>query len=162
MNVSQNAVNLMKHYEQGPKGGWARVPYQCPADKTTVGYGHVVLPGDNFVYPMTEAAANQLLADDINKFAGDVTALLQVEPTQDQFDAMVCLAFNTGVGKADGVGGDFADSSLVRYFNKSQFQLAAAEFGKWVYSAGKVMNGLVFRRKTEALLFSTGKLQFFN
>jgi lysozyme len=162
MNVSANAVNLMKHYEQGPQGGWARFPYQCPADKTTIGYGHVVLPGESFSYPMSEATALKVLETDINKFAGDVTALLFVEPTQDQFDSMVCLAFNTGVGKADGIGGDFADSALVRYFNESQFQLAAAEFSKWVYSAGRVLNGLVFRRKTEALLFSTGRLQFFN
>jgi lysozyme len=162
MKVSQNAVDVAKHYEQGPNGGWAKVPYKCPADKDTIGYGHVILPEDDFDYPMCEEKANEVLMADLNRFCGDVSMLLQVEPTQQQFDALVLLAFNTGVGKADGIGGDFADSTLLRYFNNSQFQLAGAEFGKWIYAGGRILRGLVSRRKTEAGLFLNGVVKFYN
>lgn len=156
MQVSQKCVNLVKHFEQGPNGGHAATVYICPAGKPTIGYGHVVLPGENFKQPMTEQEANDLLMKDLNKVAGQVERLLKVKVSQDQFDALVSLAFNTGVGKADGIKGDFADSTLLAYVNAGKFQLAAAEFAKWVYSSGKVLPGLVRRRKAETSLFSTG------
>jgi lysozyme len=156
MQVSQKCVNLVKHFEQGPNGGHAAKVYFCPAGKPTIGYGHVVLPGENFKQPMTEQEANDLLMKDLNKFSGQVERLLKVKVSQDQFDALVSMAFNTGVGKADGIKGDFADSTLLAYVNAGKFQLAAAEFAKWVYSAGRVLAGLVRRRKAEASLFSTG------
>jgi lysozyme len=162
MNVSLNCVTLVKHYEQGPDGGHASKPYLCPAKKWTIGYGHVILPTDKFTYPMDEATAIALLMTDLNKFSVQVTALLKRTPTQDQFDALVSMAFNTGVGKADGIGGDFADSTLLRRFNEGQIQLAAAQFGKWIYGGGKIQPGLVYRRKTEEGLFLTGKVIFYN
>lgn len=162
MKVSNNAVSICKRYEQAPGGGWGRKPYKCPAGLDTVGWGHVVLLTDNFTYPMSAAAADALLMADLNKFAGDVSALLFVEPTQDQFDALVCLAFNTGVGKADGINGDFADSTLLFYFNTGKMQLAAADFIKWCRGGGRILNGLVARRKTEANLFINGTVVFYN
>lgn len=156
MQVSQKCVNLVKHFEQGPNGGHAATVYICPAGEPTIGYGHVVLPGESFKQPMTEQEANDLLMEDLNKFSGQVERLLKIKVSQDQFDALVSIAFNTGVGKADGIKGDFADSTLLAYVNAGKFQLAAAEFSKWVYSAGKVLAGLVRRRKAEASLFSTG------
>ncbi len=162
MNVSDKCLTLIKHYEQGPKGGHASSKYLCPAKKITIGWGHVILPGEVFPEPMTLADADALLAKDLNKFATRVMALLTRKPTQDQFDAMVSMCFNTGVGKADGIGGDFADSTMLKHFNLGNIQLAGAEFAKWVYSSGKITAGLVYRRKTEAGLFLTGKVIFYN
>lgn len=156
MQVSTKCVNLVKHFEQGPKGGHAAVAYVCPAGKLTIGYGHVILKGETFAKPLTEKEAHDLLMKDLNKFSVQVERLLKVKVTQDQFDALVSMAFNTGVGKADGIKGDFADSTLLAYVNAGKFQLAAGEFTKWVYSAGKVLAGLVRRRRAEAALFSTG------
>jgi lysozyme len=160
MKVSAKAVQVLKHYEQGPGGGWAKVPYICPAGKNTVGWGHVILPGESFTYPMDEATADALAMSDLNKKAVEVERLLKVTPTQDEFDALVLLAYNTGVGKADGIKGDFADSTLLAYYNAGKKQLAAAEFGKWIYGGSKVLNGLILRRKTESTLFLTGQVVF--
>lgn len=161
MNVSQNCVTLVSHYEQGPGGGHASKPYLCPAKKWTIGFGHVILPTDKFTYPMDLATATAVLMADLRKFSIQVLALLKRTPSQDQFDALVSMAFNTGVGKADGIGGDFADSALLRHFNAGSIQLAAAQFGKWVYGGGKVLKGLVSRRRTEEGLFLTGKVIFY-
>lgn len=162
MNVSQNCVDISRHYEQGPNGGHAAVKYLCPAKKWTIGYGHVILPDDHFVYPMTEEFANALLMKDLNHFGNQLQPLLKRVPTQDQYDAMLSMCFNTGVGKADGIQGDFADSTLLKLFNAGQLQLAGAEFSKWVYSAGRILAGLVYRRQTEAGLFRTGRVKFYN
>lgn len=161
MDVSQKCVDLVKHYEQGPKGGWADRPYYCPAGKLTIGYGHVILDFEHFKVPMDEPTANHVLMLDLNKFAPAVEKLLKVKVSQCQFDALVSMAFNTGVGKADGIQGDFADSTLVKLVNQSKFQLAASEFSKWVFSKGKILAGLVSRRKCEANLFMTGEVILF-
>lgn len=36
------------------------------------------------------------------------------------------------------------------------------EFARWDKAGGKVLAGLVARRKSEGLLYSTGELKFFN
>jgi lysozyme len=111
---------------------------------------------------MDETTANTLLMTDLNKFGNQLQPLLKRVPTQDQYDAMLSMCFNTGVGKADGIDGDFADSTLLRLFNAGQIQLAGAQFGRWVYGGGKILPGLVYRRQTEAGLFLTGRVRFYN
>ena len=159
MQISSNAVGVLKKYEQGPKGGHARYVYICPAGHPTIGYGHVVLPDEKFVGEMTEAEAHALLMKDAGKFERGVSKAVTVPVTQSQFDAMVLLAFNTGLA-------NFTSSTLLKLVNQSKFQLASGEFGKWVYGTVKgkkvVLNGLVYRRKTEAHLFISGKVTYFN
>lgn len=159
-SVSELALEIAKEFEKGPEGGHARYVYICPTGQPTIGWGHVVLKGEKFNEPMTREEADELLLKDMNKTAAQVYRLLRREPTQDQFDAMVSMAFNTGVGKADGIKGDFADSTLLSYYEQGKDQLAAAEFGKWVYGRvnGKMvaLAGLVRRRKAEASLYLTG------
>lgn len=161
-SVSYDCVEVVKHYEQGPNGGHAERKYLCPAQQWTIGYGHMIKAGEYFGEPMSEEEASVLLMEDLNFFAPRVSNLLKREPTQNQFDALVSLAFNTGIGVKDGKKGDFADSTLLEHFNKGYIQLAAAEFHKWVYSGRRILNGLVRRRKTEAHLFLTGEVRFFN
>lgn len=159
-SVSDLALEIAKEFEQGPKGGHATHVYICPTGYPTIGWGHVVLKGEKFNEPMTRQEADELLLKDMNKTAAQVYRILRREPTQDQFDALVSMAFNTGVGTKDGIKGDFADSTLLGYYEAGKDQLAAAEFGKWVYGRvrGKmvVLAGLVRRRKAEASLYLTG------
>ena len=58
------------------------------------------------------------------------------------------------------IKGDFADSTLLSYYEQGKDQLAAAEFGKWVYGRVKgkmvALAGLVRRRKAEASLYLNG------
>lgn len=159
-SVSSAAVDIAREFEQGPKGEHAANVYICPTGHPTIGYGHVVLKGEKFNEPMTRQEALDLLRKDLKEFAPKVLRLLKREPTQNQFDALVSLAFNVGVGVKDGVKGDFADSTLLQYFEQGKDQLASAEFGKWVYGkvGGKsvVLAGLVRRRKAEASLYLSG------
>lgn len=66
--------------------------------------------------------------------------------TQDQFDALVSLAYNIG-------GGAYCGSTLVRRLNAGDCHAAAAEFERWIRVQGRVVPGLVARRAAERKRF---------
>lgn len=74
---------------------------------------------------------------------------VQVRLTQEQYDALVSLVFNIG-------GGAFARSTLLKRLNAGQCRVAADEFLKWRYAAGKPLRGLLNRRQAERAKFLTG------
>lgn len=102
------------------------------------------------------SAANEavnLLAFDLNtKYAPDVERLVRVPLEQHEFDALVSFHFNTGA---------LGRSTLLKRLNAGDRAGAAAEFGRWTRGGGRVLAGLVRRRKAERHLFETGKLHFF-
>lgn len=71
---------------------------------------------------------------------------MEVALTQDEFDALVDFVFNIGPTK-------FAASRLLHKLNKSDFNGAVAEFGKWSHAGGKVAAGCCgdARRKQRCL-----------
>ena len=77
-----------------------------------------------------------------------VNNLVECPINQNQFDALVSLVFNIGE-----VG--FANSSVLREVNRGNTDNAAKAFALWNKSKGRVLKGLVRRRKAEAELFLT-------
>jgi lysozyme len=65
---------------------------------------------------------------------------------QNQFDALVSLAYNIGTGA-------FSKSTLVKKLNTGDIRGAADQFDVWVNAGGKRMQGLVNRRTKEKTLF---------
>jgi lysozyme len=110
----------------------------------TIGWGHTkgVKQGDR----ITQDQAEQFLSDDLAVFELTVNSAIKRPMTQNQFDAMVSLAFNIG-------GAAFAGSTLVKKFNAGDMQGAADQFPHWKFSGGKVMPGLVKRRAAEREMF---------
>jgi lysozyme len=98
----------------------------------------VVTPG--MVCTLTECRA--ILANDLKKFEVTVNAAIKVPMTQNQFDAMVSLCFNIG-------GYGFKNSSVVRRFNAGDIAGAADAFLLWNKVKGRVVQGLVNRRRRE-------------
>jgi len=130
--------------------------YKCPADVWTIGYGSTgshVRPG----LVITEAQADELLRSDVRRFEDDVAALIKDAPTTDnQFSALVSLAFNIGSDiDQDSIPEGLGDSSLLRKHLAGDYAGAALEFGKWIYGGGKRLEGLVTRRAAEAALYRT-------
>ena len=95
---------------------------------------------------ITQAQAENYLAEDVRKAEADVNARLNVEVTQNEFDALVDFAFNCGCGNLNG-------STLLKKLNAGDYEGAAHEFEKWDMAAGKHMAGLLRRRQAEELLF---------
>ncbi|QGH60183.1 lysozyme [Serratia proteamaculans] len=110
----------------------------------TIGWGHT--KGVKQADHITQEQAEQFLSDDLAVFELTVNSAVKRPMTQNQFDAMVSLAFNIG-------GPSFAQSTLVNKFNAGDVQGAADQYPRWKFSDGKVMPGLVKRRAAERETF---------
>lgn len=118
--------------------------YLCPAKVWTIGVGHTgpdVKPG----MTITPAQSLMLLQADLDRFE-EAVAKAAPNATQNQFDAMVSLAFNIGVGA-------FLGSSVLREHKAGRHVAASDAFTMWVKGGGKVLPGLVRRRAAEAALY---------
>lgn len=137
--IGAAGLALIKEFE-----GLRLKAYLCPARVWTIGYGSTgphVQPG----MVITEAQADDLLQRDLDRFE-DAVAKVTPGATQNQFDAMVCLAFNIGTGA-------FLKSSVLRLHLAEDHRAAAEAFSKWVYAGGRVLPGLQRRRAAEARLY---------
>lgn len=110
----------------------------------TIGYGHA--KGVKKGQVINTATAEKLLKSDLAESEGAVDALVNVELTQNQFNALVSFAFNVGVGA-------FRKSTLLKVLNKGEYGKVPNELSKWVKDNGKVVQGLVKRRALEAAMF---------
>ena len=126
----------------------------------TIGYGET----GNYVYEglrYTQDQADMGLARRLaSEFEPGVMAALGGAPvTQAQFDALVSLEWNIGVGRVDdpetpqnerkGLKG----SSVIRYHRAGDYQAAADAFRPWNKADGKVIPALVRRREEERALY---------
>lgn len=118
--------------------------YRCPAGVWTIYCGLTEGVREGMI--ITWAQGEGLFRNTIQRYETAVDSMLKVAVNQNQFDALVSLAWNIGTGA-------LAKSTLIRKLNDSDTIGAAAEFGKWTKAAGKVMPGLVRRRADEAALF---------
>jgi len=115
----------------------------------TIGYGTTTAAGVGRVTKgmvISQVQAESMLVRALETYEAGVLKALKRTPGQHQFDAMVSLAYNIGIGK-------FASSSVVRFFNAGDVEKAAGAFLMWNKAAGKVLPGLVKRRKAERDLF---------
>lgn len=142
MKLSQRGIDLIKQFE-----GYSSKAYPDPATggaPWTIGYGTTngVKPG----MIITAEQAERMLRDDVAKFESGVSSLLTAPTTQGQFDAMVSLAYNIGLG-------NFGKSTLLKKHNARCYTCAADQFRVWNRANGKVMNGLTKRRAAERELY---------
>lgn len=118
--------------------------YQDSVGVWTIGHGHTrgVRPG----MTCTAEQALQWLIEDTQIAVDAVNDLVDVPLTQDEFDALVDFVFNLGAPA-------LAHSTLLRLLNAGQYHAAAAQFELWDHAGGKVVAGLLRRRRAEEQLF---------
>ncbi len=148
MHISERGIALLKQFE-----GFSAAAYLCPAGKRTIGYGHVMHEGDD-VAAISEIAAENLLKQDISVVEAGVSRVVGCGLTQGQFDAVVCLAYNIGVYA-------FEKSTLCRFVTQGEMELAAEQFGRWVFAGNVKLPGLVQRREAEKHFFYPVSIIFF-
>jgi len=139
VRTSHKGIDLIKKWE-----GLSTVPYLCPANIWTIGYGHTggVKPTDS----ISKEEAELLLQTDLLKFEKQVLSLIIVPLRQEQFDALVSFTFNLGASSLQ-------RSTLRMKLNRGDYNDAADEFLKWVWAGGKKLPGLLSRRIEERALF---------
>ena len=156
MKVSDNALKTIMHHE-----GVRLKPYRCPARVWTVGVGHVIDPNhakvpfedrnnlpipDGWNRKLSMDEVNAILAADLQRFERGVLRYCPNGITQGRFDALVSFAFNVGLGTLQ-------RSTLRQKHNRGDFDGAADEFLKYSLAAGKVLKGLLNRRKDERAMY---------
>lgn len=129
-------------------------PYRDPgAGAWTIGYGHLIVPGDPYwpegtLRQITAEQARDLFKSDTQKAVDAVQTLVRVPLNSNQFAALVSLVFNIGRTA-------FAGSTLLRKLNAGDYPGASGEFPKWKYDNGILIRGLLVRRQREQSLFNT-------
>lgn len=146
------ATELCRRFE-----GFRSKPYICPAGVPTIGYGSTYYPGGRKVTmadaPVTESQARAMLvAELLHTYAPGVIrqcpGLLPLALMADDWrklNAIVDFAYNLGVGRLQ-------TSTLRRRINAGDWQGAQTELMKWVRGGGRVLPGLVARRRAECEL----------
>ena len=144
MTVSPFGVDLICGFE-----GKRLTAYDDGVGVWTIGFGTTVYPNGIKVKKgdtCTEAQAKTYMAHDLKKFEATVNKAVTVQLNQNQFDALVSLAYNIGTNA-------FSKSTLVKKLNANDIRGAADQFDVWVNAGGKHMQGLVNRRAKEKALF---------
>ena len=148
MKTSKNGLKLIAKFE-----GFRSEPYLDAVGVPTIGFGNTFYPDGKKVKMgdpgITEDEAIVLLKTVVAQFEEQVDKAVLRELNQNQFDALVSFTYNLGIG-------NLKSSTLLQKVNKNPCDPSIAdEFNKWVYAGGKVLNGLVTRRKEEAKLYFT-------
>ena len=177
--ISIDGLNVIKHYESLHDGNLKKIglqPKMCPSGFWTIGYGHLVTDINGKPYEgkesyermikdhpevetITELKAVELLDIDCD-FREGIINRMNLNLSQCQFDSQVSLLYNIGAGQ-------YSNSTVLRLLktmNPTIYYTKAIEDAilAWKKSKGQVLPGLVARRKTEAYLFKTGEVKFFN
>lgn len=144
MHISPSGIDLICNFE-----GKRLTAYDDGVGVWTIGFGTTVYPNGMKVKKgdtCTEAQAKAYMAHDLKKFEATVNKAVTVQLNQNQFDALVSLAYNIGANA-------FSKSTLVKKLNANDIRGAADQFDIWVNAGGKRMQGLVNRRTVEKALF---------
>ncbi|MFT8211626.1 MAG: lysozyme [Symbiopectobacterium sp.] len=139
--IGQSGLDLIKMFE-----GLRLEKYQDVVGKWTIGYGYLIMPEERYLDKITHYEADDLLLKDLNRFEHDISTIVTVDINQNQFDVLVSLSFNIGTGNV-------RKSTLLKYLNQGNYELAANEFSKWNNAGGREIPGLTYRRKMEKELF---------
>lgn len=75
---------------------------QSKIGKATIGYGHLLLPGEPLTWTMTEPQAYELLLSDVRKHLAPVVPYVKVPLTLSQWIVIASMAFQFGPGAIKG------------------------------------------------------------
>lgn len=120
-------------------------PYKDMGGIWTCGYGHT--KGVTEFTHCTPEIAEAWLEADLMSAEEDVSRLVKVPLTDNQFAALVCFTFNVGAAA-------LGKSTLLRKLNEGGYTLVPACLRSWIFDNGRVVDGLKKRREREANLWS--------
>lgn len=136
------ALDLIKHWE-----GCVLHAYQDSVGVWTIGYGTTKGAKPGMV--ISKEKAVQLLMIDVAACSAAVAKYVKVQITNHEMCALISLSYNIGTGA-------LSKSTLVKKLNAGRPRVEVAdEFLRWVHAGGRVLQGLVNRRKAERLVFLT-------
>lgn len=146
MKVNKLGIDMMHHFE-----GCKLEAYQCSAKMWTIGWGNTYYQDKRSVNQgdkITQQQADELFEMIMNEFSMMVRKVLKKEISENKFSAIVCLAYNIGMG-------NLKASTLLKKVNiNPDDPTIPREFLRWNKAGGKVLNGLTRRRQAESDLYA--------
>jgi len=144
MKASKKAISLIKKWE-----GCKLTSYKCSAGVWTIGFGNTFYEDNTKVKEgdkISQDRAEKLLLNLLPKFENIVNKKISVHLEQNQFDALVSYTWNTG-----------GSSTLFNLINNKATDIEIRNWfeTKYITANGKLINGLVNRRKEECNLYFT-------
>ena len=146
MEMNAAGYDLLKKFE-----GCQLKAYRDVAGVWTIGYGSTgpeIVPG----LVWTQERADQALAANVSRTVDELLDLIEPELADNQFSALVCLAFNIGAHA-------FAGSSALDMINKGFLSLVPSKIKlrnkARINGVLHISRGLVRRRQAECDLWNT-------
>jgi lysozyme len=139
MKISEEGISLIKKFE-----GCELSAYKDAVGIPTIAYGRIknVGMGDS----CTKEQAEDWLAEEMPEYEGYINDQVNVDLTQNQFDALCSWVYNLGPS-------NLKKSTLLKVLNKEEYEDVPEQIIRWNKAGGKVLEGLTRRREAEALLF---------
>ncbi len=128
--------------------------YRDVAGYPTVGVGHLILPSDGLAMgdTISHDRALDLLEQDLRKAESGVRELLgDLEVNQHEFDALVDLVFNVGIGNVSPSESPRLNAAI----DAGDYKAIADEL-EYTTAGNKVARGLVYRSKRRTQIFAQG------
>ena len=125
--------------------------YDDGAGNPTIGYGHLIRPGEDYSAGITEAQAETLFRQDVERVVNPALDKITIDLTQNQVDALGSFIFNVGTG-------GFL-KSILSHVNAGEIEGTTSHMLQFIKgrdaSSGRrqVLRGLLTRRKFEVALF---------
>jgi lysozyme len=149
MQLSKTGYDFIKRHE-----GCRLEAYRDSVGIPTIGYGNTQYQDGRKVHigdTITMEQADELFKFYADRFAVGVSDLITKPVTQNQFNALVSLAYNIGIGA-------FTKSTVLRLVNvdpnSDKIQAAFMMWSKGTVKGKKqVLPGLANRRKAEIILY---------
>jgi lysozyme len=146
MKLNNSGYLLITEFE-----GFSAKPYLCPAKIPTIGFGNTYYSDGKRVTMLdkeiTRVQAFEMFKSIADKFADKVNKLVTSPLNQNQFNALVSLAYNIGTG-------NFVSSTLLKKVNINHNDKSIElEFKKWNKVNKKEVAGLTKRRLYESKVY---------
>jgi lysozyme len=146
MKLNNSGYLLITEFE-----GFSAKPYLCPAKIPTIGFGNTYYPDGKRVSMLdkeiTKVQAFEMFKHIADRFASRVSKLVTSPLNQNQFNALVSLAYNIGIAA-------FTNSTLLKKVNINHNDKSIElEFKKWNKVNKKEVAGLTRRRNYEADIY---------
>lgn len=152
MKASDNAYKIIEHFE-----GKHYHTYRNTSGRLAIGSGTLIYPNGSKVKEddvCTETQRLSYMRYRMELCESAIKRLVESELTQNQFDALVALVYHIGTVM-------FGNSVLLDKVNIDSNHLDIPIcFQMWAKSEGHVLPTYLRRRKSEATLYTTGKLSF--
>jgi len=155
MRIDQVGIDFIKSVE-----GVKNFVYADSAGLPTIGVGHLLtqdeltsgkihIDGKAYKYHegLPDDVIDRLLLRDLHIAELVVNSNVKVKLTQNQYNALVSFVFNVGVGA-------FRNSTLLKLLNNWDYDSVPNQMRRWVFSAGRQIQGLKNRREREVELWN--------